>query len=740
MCHDISLAFSSCIQASLVSALALLSAIGPAAMAQDAGAPATPPPANAGLETIIVTATKTGATAVQNTPLAVTAFSASQLEQSNIAGTQDLAKFAPNLQIAQNNDYAEFYIRGVGSNNIFNGSDPDVTVNVDGVYIGRPFGQFTNFLDVDRVEVLRGPQGTLYGRNAVGGTVNVISKVPTDDTEEKFRLSLGDYARVGVDGYASGAILPGKADFSVAASYLRHDAYVDNIVPNRPDINNANQGSARLQLRLRPTEDIDATTRVDFALADEADLGTSMLLLPFDKTTNSILGDYHKVAINGPVQDLTRTGGIAEDITYSLPGSMKLKSITAYRFDDYHLRSATDASDLGYQITDLEEKAHQFSQELTLNGTLARLDYVGGLYYFNEGDRSTSSVRSTRTNTLTQFNPVTNDSAYAGYINANYHLTDDLILIAGDRYTIEDKDIHQVGGVFSLLTGLNKDLPGAGYGPGGPSTYGLASRNYASTPKTGLQYQVDEAVMTYFTATRGFKSGGFNMTLLPINAKTALVGFAPEKLWSYELGAKTQWFDNRLRFNVTGFYYDYTNLQVQAFLVPGQTSITNAATATIKGLEFETAVKPIGALDLGFNLSLLDARYSKYPAAPSTGMTTIDASGHYLNEAPPVSLNTWAQYDWDLPGDHRLSLRGEYFWQDREYFTVVNDNIQTQKAYGIANLIVTWSPPDSNWSVALYTKNLFDQQYITQTGTSGAVAAGHAGDPRTFGATLSWAL
>jgi iron complex outermembrane receptor protein len=740
MRHDISLAFSSCIQASLVSALALLSTIGPTAMAQDAGVPATPPPANAGLETIIVTATKTGATAVQNTPLAVTAFSASQLEHSNIAGTQDLAKFAPNLQIAQNNEFAEFYIRGVGSNNIFNGSDPDVTVNVDGVYIGRPFGQFTNFLDVDRVEVLRGPQGTLYGRNAVGGTVNVISKVPTDDTEEKFRLSLGDYAKVGVDGYASGAILPGKVDFSVAASYLRHDAYVDNIVSNQPDINNANQGSARLQLRLRPTEDIDATTRVDFALADEADLGTSMLLLPFDKTTNSILGDYHKVAINGPVQDLTRTGGIAEDVTYSLPGSMKLKSITAYRFDDYHLRSATDASDLGYQITELEEKAHQFSQELTLNGTLGRLDYVGGLYYFNEEDRSTSSVRSTKTNTFTEFNPVTNDSAYAGYINANYHLTDDLTLIAGDRYTVEDKDIHQIGGVFSLLTGLNKDLPGAGYRPGGPSTYGLASRNYASTPKAGLQYQVDEDVMTYFTATRGFKSGGFNMTLLPTNAKTELVGFAPEKLWSYELGAKTQWFDNRLRFNVTGFYYDYTNLQVQAFLVPGQTSITNAATATIKGLEFETAAKPIKALDLGFNLSLLDARYSKYPAAPSTGMATIDATGHYLNEAPPLSLNTWAQYDWDLPGDHRLSLRGEYSWQDREYFTVVNDNIQTQKAYGIANLIATWSPPDSNWSVALYTKNLFDQQYITQTGTSGAVAAGHAGDPRTFGATLSWEL
>ena len=216
------------------------------------------------------------------------------------------------------------------------------------------------------------------------------------------------------------------------------------------------------------------------------------------------------------------------------------------------------------------------------------------------------------------------------------------------------------------------------------------------------------------------------------------MGFAPEKLWSYETGVKSQWFDNRLRVDVTGFHYQYTNLQVQAFLVPGQTSITNAASAKINGIETQIEAKPIPELDLGANVSTLYADYSSYPAAPTTGTATINASGHKLNEAPPFSANGWAQYTYALGGGDSVFLRGEYAWQARVYFTVVNDLIQTQKAYGLANFIGGYNFADDKWTVMVWTKNAFDQQYITQTSTAAAVAAGHAGDPLTYGVTLDW--
>ena len=721
-----------------VSAAALMIALAPGAMAQDA-VPAGAAPADSGqIEEIIVTATKTGATSLQKTPLAVSTLSAAQLEQSDILGTHGLAEYTPDLQIAQNNAYAEIYIRGVGSNNVFNGSDPDVTVNIDGVYIARPFGQFTNFLDVERVEVLRGPQGTLYGRNAVGGTINVISRQPTDDYQAEVRLLAGQYAEAGVDGYVSGAIVAGKADFSASFDYYRHDAYRQNIVPNRTNVDNANEGSTRLQLRLTPTDNLEATTRFDMELADEATLGTSVLLLPYDAVTDSILGNYSKVAVNGPDQDLTRSGGVSEDIKYTVNDALNLRSLSAFRIDQLHARDATDSSDIGYQITDLEEKDHFFSQEFTANGTWSQLDYIGGLYFSNEGNRSTNDVLNNKTHTSTITDPAVNDYSYAIYGNLNYHVTDALTLIVGDRYTIENKRVSQFGGLFSNITGLNSDLPGIGYPKGSFSTYSLAKNYYGMTPKFELEYQLTDDIMAYVSATRGFKSGGFNQSLLPTNAATQLVGFAPEKLWSYEAGVKSQWFDHRLRFNVTGFHYDYSDLQVQAFLVPGQTSITNAASATINGLEFETEAKPIPPLDLGANVSVLDATYASYPNAPSTGTATINATGHYLNEAPNLSTNMWAQYDFIQPDSSRFWVRAEYFWQAREYFTVVNDDVQRQGAYGLVNLLAGWNSSDDKWAVSLYGKNIFNKQYITQTGSFSAAPGGHAGAPETFGDSLTW--
>ncbi|MDB5364574.1 MAG: TonB-dependent receptor, partial [Rhodospirillales bacterium] len=269
--------------------------------------------AQAQIEEIEVTATKTGATQLQKTPIAISAFSANDLDRSLTGNVKDLLQMTPNMTVPQNNSYAQIYIRGIGSNNVFSGSDPSSTVHIDGVYIGRPFGQFANFLDVERVEVLRGPQGTLYGRNSVGGTINVISRLPTDEIQGKAQLTLGNYSAVTGEAYLSGPIVPGKVQASVSGSYTEHDDYRTN-VSTGGNLQNDKAGSGRFQLRLQPTDKIDAITRFDFFSQYNRPMGFAKILLPFDPLTNSILGDYSKVAQNGISRGTTRMYGVSEEI------------------------------------------------------------------------------------------------------------------------------------------------------------------------------------------------------------------------------------------------------------------------------------------------------------------------------------------------------------------------------------------------------------------------------------------
>src|SRR5712672_3778861 len=206
------------------------------------------------LEEIVVTASKTCVTDIQLTPIAITAFSAEQLQRSQLSNVNQLMGSVPNLSISTFETFAEIFIRGIGSTNVIGGNDPSTTVQVDGVYLGRPYSQYADFLDVQRVEVLRGPQGTLYGRNAVGGTINVISRVPIDDFAAEASLTLGDYWLVQSQDYLSGPLIRGVLDASLAVDYTYHAAYIERLSPGGDDIANANRGGVRAQLRWEPND------------------------------------------------------------------------------------------------------------------------------------------------------------------------------------------------------------------------------------------------------------------------------------------------------------------------------------------------------------------------------------------------------------------------------------------------------------------------------------------------------
>jgi iron complex outermembrane receptor protein len=706
-----------------------------------------------GLEEIVVTAQKTSAAAVQRTPIALSAFSAADLKNTLTTGLKDLGTQTPGLVISQVAQSASIYIRGVGTNNVFNGSDPDVTLQIDGVYLARPNAAFADFLDVERVEVLRGPQGTLYGRNAVGGTINIISKQPSDTFVAGQELTVGNFAMVQEEAYLSGPLVPGKLQASLAVNYLRHDAYEKNIAPGGNDIDNANRGGVRGQLRWEPADNINATTRFDFNASDERSQSDSVLLAPVANAllANSVIGSNSKVALDSPQGGWTHDGGVSEEINWEIDPRLSLKSISAYRKNAFHLNVDTDITEILFNVADQNEHEREITQEFDLQANYGNFEGVAGLYYFDETDRSLGIAQVYPSPLVSsappgpvyaQLTPSTSSTAEAAFAQGIYHLTPSVALIAGYRYTLEHRQLDQNFQNYITFGTERFDSPGF------PFVNSTTRHFHGSTPKFGIDWNVTDDAMIYFSATRGYKSGGLNWTASTV----ATESFNPETIMSYEIGAKTEWFDRRLRVNLTGFKYNYRNLQVESLVNATSIAIGNAATASTKGLEAEINVKPTPNWRFTSNLTLLNATYASYPdaAVPATLQSyvaglpqfnaatgTFNASGNHLDAAPHVTASLAAQRSWNVHQGSTVYARGEYYWQDRVYYDPTNLAVQSQGPYGLINMYIGYNTTDGLWQVQLWGKNLADRSYIIAAAANGLGPSGLIGSPRTFGARLT---
>jgi iron complex outermembrane receptor protein len=424
------------------SAIALLATLGIIPRAASAQGTQTNSSDGQQLEEIVVTATKTGATQLQSTPIAITAFTAKQLDQRKIDDVRGLVEFTPGLQISDINGYAQLYIRGVGSNTVYIGSDPSTTIHLDGVYLGRPLAYFSDFLDVERVEVLRGPQGTLYGRNSVGGTIDIISRKPSDTLTGQVQASVGTYDEYSLKGYVSGPIDGTPLRFSLSGVRLSHDPYFDNI-STAGGIGNQDSYGLRGQLYMELNDKFEATFRADYSNSDEAIGGASKLLQPVGiPADDAILGDYHKIAANSSDALRLENFGFALDMKYQLTDAVALKSLTAYRslISSEYTDSDATSVDAVRAIFDLGQ--HQVSEELNLTADLDPVKFVGGFYYFAENDREPADVL------LPQFGPtgfahfqrpLLRDESYAFFAQADYKFADQWSATIGLRWTRDSK-------------------------------------------------------------------------------------------------------------------------------------------------------------------------------------------------------------------------------------------------------------------------------------------------------------
>jgi iron complex outermembrane receptor protein len=408
-------------------------------------------------------------------------------------------------------------------------------------------------------------------------------------------------------------------------------------------------------------------------------------------------------------------------------------------------RFVIDSDDTNIDFLDgfADERETELTQEFDLRVHYAKLDEVIGVYYFDEADRmhsgqitNTTAAGAPAPQIFFQVAPENPTKAISGFAQATYHLIPTVGLTLGYRYSYEDKAGIQHS--VRYLVGPPQ-VNVAGY----PFDADVDRRFHGVTPKWAMEWQASPHVMAYASATRGYKSGGYNYAAISDRTLT----YYPETVWSYEAGARTDWFERRLRLNLTGFIYDYKDLQLQTILGPGVITIVNAATAKGKGLEAEMSAMPAADWRLSLTLAVLDSTYSSFPdAAVAMGVLpfveslpeydaatrSFDARGKQLSFAPKAAGSFTGQRDLSLANGDLLYARADFFVTSRVYYDPSNVVQMSQPAYGLINFFLGHDTANGHWRMQLFVKNLADKGYIT--GAQGnVVPTGLVGAPRTFG-------
>lgn len=657
------------------------------------------------VESMKVTANKATESDLADVPVSATVFSSRRLERENLAEVKDLQAATPGLNIAENEKLIQIFIRGVGTQNVLIGSDPSTALHMDGVYLARPLAAFADFLDVERVEVLRGPQGTIFGRNSVGGTINIVSKKPSQTVERSVRVGYGNYEHLRVKGRFSGPLIDTRLMGSFSFNLSDSEGYVENLTPGRdaPNLNNEDSFGFRGSL-FYVMENGELQLTFDRITEDDRSAQHKPLLVGVDGTPIPglrVIDDPFAVDI--PVDP--RQEHLSQGLTLrgeSRFGNMKLVAMSAYRETEADVAMDSDFTEFDDISEDYDIVQSQWSKELNLTGGNARFDWVAGLFYLHEEDsldliNYLPGFVPPPSTFDAVYNTESETDAYAVFFQGNYAVNEKTKLSAGLRYSYEEKSFFGTGNLFFDGVGIS------------PYLQDQSDDWDAVTPTVSLAYQINDDTMMYGKIARGFKSGGYN----PINNKEA---FDPEFLWAYEVGVKAEPAGGRVQMSGALFQYDYQDLQQQAFVEATPTFpepsvvITNATEADITGLELEIGALVMPELRLDFGLSLLDTEYGDYVVG--TPPDTEDVSGNQMVQAPDWSYHIGLDYRRELSmGMFEFGAR--YAAQDRVYFTALNDDTTSQGEYGLLGVDVGLVARSKKWQVHLFGDNLTDEAYYS---------------------------
>lgn len=673
------------------------------------------------MDEIVVTATKEGEVDLQRVPISISVFNKEKLSETGSDNLEDLKWITPGLNISRNGQAVRVYIRGIGTNLDFVGSDPSVTVHVDGIYQSRPTTVLEDFLDVERVEILRGPQGTLYGRNSTGGTINIITKLPENQARAKASVELGNYDHQSISAMASGPLVANQILGSIAVMQTEHDPYVENTNDTGIDgLVDDNSFYSRGALRFLFGQESELILRADYSEIDRATGAYKATGKRVDGSPSSAAAGINQpddpFKINISYQDpfmQHENWGTSAELILPLGSSLSLISLTGYRETDMQFEEDTDGSAVSALMTAFDDQQDQISEELRLLYNTGTMKLVTGIYFLQDEHQSQVAVNAVALGRASSFDAENETTAYAVFGNGSFSVNNRLTLGAGLRYSHEEKSFQNNN--INELTSTTFQVD--------------ETENWDSwSPKVSIDYITDAGSLVYGMITRGFKSGGYNLT-------SSDARFDPEYVWAYEVGLKKEWQDLGLRSNFSAFYYDYKDLQVQIFTTPGVLFISNAAEATITGFEIENLWMPNLDWLFEFNFAFLDAAYDKYTAPDLVNAVLTDVSGNTLNASPRRKLNLATQYFQDL-NMGTLSYRLEYAWQTEQFFTAFNEKVSSQGTYGLINARVSFTSVDEQWEAQLYGENLGDKAYSTSSREFAEASVGVTKDinpPRTYG-------
>jgi iron complex outermembrane receptor protein len=675
------------------------------------------------VEQTIVTASRVGESLVQATPMAVSVMTARDLAATQAHTIGQLWGLIPSFTFSQNNDFAQPTIRGIGSNVVFAGSDPSSAVYIDGVYLARPVMVLTEFLDLERIEVLRGPQGTLYGRNAVGGAINLVTRPPSRHFQVSGEFTAGTYGAWRTQARVSGPLASPRILASAAILRGVRRGFVADL--NHPDhpLGGEDVTAVRGQMLMAIGPKLGVLLSADSIEQDPTPLTYAKVLTVkpgFQIDNPSELHDVRASTMS--TSRIAQHGGSAR-VMWTMTPSMTVTSLSAFRTVDYELFSDADITELELLTSHVHETQHQFSEELTVTQTRGALTWLGGLFLFDETDRQPTIVGLGGPRLVNWLLPRVGAHASALFGQATMALWPRVSVTAGLRYSDESKTIDNAGRL-TTMDPPQTVVSGSAY------SYSDFIAYNAWTPRVAIDVRASHNTLAYVSAARGFKSGGFNLTSTEPGR-----GYHPELVWSFEGGVKTELAKGRARLTLAAFDTDYRDLQVQTPISPGVLDISNAAAATIRGVEVEGSLRLVSSARAGGHLAWLDARYDQYVAVGPGGVTA-DVAGRRLSNAPEWSGHVWSEWTPSIGADS-LSMRADLRWQSTVFFTPFNDAIQRQEAYGILDLGVQFQRRAARWSLAAYARNVTNQGYITGSFSSPPPAiGGRPGEPRHAGVEL----
>ncbi len=665
----------------------------PAAGAE-AGAETAVPDAGGGLSEITVTARKR-AENVQDVPIAITAFSSEQLQELQVRRVTDLVESVPNMVAdGGGNILGAIGLRGIVSETRNLGFDSGLGVYVDGVLTVRPTTANQELPDIASIEVLRGPQGTLFGRNTTAGAINITTIRPSDTFTGDLHTELGNLGTRDVGGYFSGPLIDGKLSVIVSGYSNNRDGYIYNETLNTR-VDDLHHDGARVGLLFTPFEDFEVRANAYYDSQND-----NRLYGQLKENTNGFLAGQPGIFANPYLvqqdtpsyQDIESAGGNVQ-INWKLPNRFTLTSISAYGREASRFQDDDDARPINVASSNFIDSSEQLTQEIRLaSPNEGPLDYLGGLYYFHQ---YSASNRSTLVNGEGFIGYITDNSAlktdaYAAFVSGNYRPVETVEITAGLRYSDETKavDFRQRDTSFIGLPTLAAPLQ---------NTYSDVTGN------AGITYKIASNFRTYATFSKGFKSGGFNADVVG----STNIAFAPEYVTAYEVGLKSEPFAGRARANLAIFQSNISGLQVSQ-LVGDAFQIENAASSKIKGSELETIIQAYPGLDLHFSAGYTDARFRQFDACGAG----LSCAGKYLPFVTKWTVSAGAEYQQRITDSSNVSYRFDWSHHSASYVEPTNNAEGLVPGFRVANARVAYTGSNGRYEFGLWSKNLFDQRYL----------------------------